>query len=293
TLLTLQLDISDITAGLCTMVIILFFSVGLMILSGIAYLIQNWRILPLVLFSPLLLVLGIFYWFLPESARWLMTQGRKEEAQKELRRAARVNGRKVPEDLLDEVSCIKHTFDLNTKTINKPLCDMKEKCFGVALILLINDFFHSYIVNSLLYYGLSLNVGSFGLNIYLTQFIFGIVEIPANLSALALIQHFGRTIVQACFLFFGGGLLASRSLLSRMHSLHLHCRIIPNHFKVISLILLLFMFITQKNLDNTDNLFGISSLTCFVLCLVVFIVVINTDQLYSVFLKLYYITFLY
>ena len=132
--------------ALCTTIITLFIPVGLMLLSGIVYLIHNWRILQLVLFSPLLLVLGLFYWsaasqsviiwhvhqdtatqniaveniivvlnlwsnrFVPESARWLMTQGRKEEALKELKRAARVNGRTVPEDLLDKVSCIKHTF---------------------------------------------------------------------------------------------------------------------------------------------------------------------------------------
>lgn len=57
---------------------------------------------------------------------------------------------------------------------------------------------------SLLYYGLSLNTGGFGLNLYLTQFIFGVVEIPAILSCLFLIQHFGRKIPQAGFLFFGG-----------------------------------------------------------------------------------------
>ena len=128
------------------MVILTLYAVGVMILSGLAYLIHNWRILQLVLFSPLLLFLGIFYWsaaitlgqihpvivsqdvavenifvilnlcsnrFLPESARWLMTQGRKEEALKELQRAARVNGRTVPEDLLDKVSCIKHILSLS------------------------------------------------------------------------------------------------------------------------------------------------------------------------------------
>lgn len=140
-------------AALCTTLIIIFFAVGLMLLSGVAYLIPNWRILLLVLTSPLVLLLGFFYWsvvyqtiilqqvhevlfakkntaiivtsksyclnsnlcfdrFLPESPRWLITQGRKEEALKELRRAARVNGRMVPEDLLDKVSCI-------TLTLNK------------------------------------------------------------------------------------------------------------------------------------------------------------------------------
>lgn len=34
--------------------------------------------------------------------------------------------------------------------------------------------------------------------------MFGIVEIPANLSGFVLIQHIGRRISQAGFLFFGG-----------------------------------------------------------------------------------------
>lgn len=56
----------------------------------------------------------------------------------------------------------------------------------------------------MLYYGFSLNVGSFGLNIFLNQFIFGIVEIPAILSNFVLTQRLGRRLSQAGFLFFGG-----------------------------------------------------------------------------------------
>lgn len=41
--------------------------------------------------------------FLPESARWLLTQRRMEEAERELQRAARVNGRMLTKDLLDKV----------------------------------------------------------------------------------------------------------------------------------------------------------------------------------------------
>ena len=46
---------------------------------------------------------------LPESARWLLTQGKKKEAIKEICRAARVNGRKVPEDLIERVSNLKYS----------------------------------------------------------------------------------------------------------------------------------------------------------------------------------------
>ncbi|KAF7669411.1 hypothetical protein LDENG_00203390 [Lucifuga dentata] len=74
-----------------------------MLLSGLAFCIHNWRILQLVFFSPLLLLLGTYYCILPESVHWLMTQGRKEEVQKEVQKVARINGRRVPEDLLDKL----------------------------------------------------------------------------------------------------------------------------------------------------------------------------------------------
>lgn len=48
--------------ALCTIICHAFFPLGLMILSGIAFFIRNWRILQMVLFSPLILVLGLFYW---------------------------------------------------------------------------------------------------------------------------------------------------------------------------------------------------------------------------------------
>lgn len=49
--------------ALCTIICHSFYPLGLIILSGIAYLIRNWRILQLVLFSPLVLVLGIYFWY--------------------------------------------------------------------------------------------------------------------------------------------------------------------------------------------------------------------------------------
>ncbi|XP_061778472.1 solute carrier family 22 member 13b [Nerophis ophidion] len=90
----------------CTIVSHSFTAVGLMLLSGLAYLIPHWRVLQLVLYSPLLLLLILLYWFLPESARWLLTQGRKEEAVKEVRRAAKVNGRTISQHLLDKKKLI-------------------------------------------------------------------------------------------------------------------------------------------------------------------------------------------
>ncbi|XP_070842421.1 solute carrier family 22 member 13-like [Chaetodon trifascialis] len=180
--------------ALCTIICHSFYPVGLMILSGIAYLIRNWRILQLVLFSPLILMLGIFYWILPESARWLITQGRKEEAIKEIRRAAKVNGRKVPEDLLGKL-------DDEAPSKRGSILDIFRVSYLKKRALIMS---YVWFGTSLMYYGLSLNVGNFGLDIYLTQFIFGLVEIPARLGSLPLIQRFGRKMCQAGILSFGG-----------------------------------------------------------------------------------------
>ncbi|KAF7669412.1 hypothetical protein LDENG_00203380 [Lucifuga dentata] len=178
----------------CTIICHSCFPIGLMMLSGIAYCIRNWRILQLVLFSPLLLVLGMYYWILPESARWLMTQGRKEDVQKEIQRAARVNGRKVPEDLLDMLEVEASSRSGNMVDIFR-LSYLRKRALIMSYV---------WFGTSMVYYGLSLNVGNFGLNIFLTQFIFGIVELPARLGSLLLIQHFGRRICQAGVLIFGG-----------------------------------------------------------------------------------------
>ncbi|XP_029935810.1 solute carrier family 22 member 13-like [Myripristis murdjan] len=171
-----------------------FFPVGLTIMSGVAYLIRNWRILKLVLLSPLLLLLVISYWILPESARWLMTQGRKEDLQREIQRAARVNGRKVPECLLEQLQVVSSPkkgsiLDIfRISYLRKRALIMSSVWFGASMV----------------YYGLSLNVGDFGLDIYLTQFIFGVVEIASYLVSLASIQHFGRRIYQAGSLLISG-----------------------------------------------------------------------------------------
>ncbi|XP_047424654.1 solute carrier family 22 member 13-like [Mugil cephalus] len=179
---------------LCTILITCSFSFGLMLLSGVAYLIHNWRILQLVLFSPLVIVLVIFYWYVPESARWLATQGRIKEAQKELERVAMINGTKVPEDLL-------HKLKMESRPESRSTLDIFRISYlrKRTLIMAFNWF-----ATSMVYYGLSLNVGNFGLDIYLTQLIFGIVEFFSNLSTMFIIQSLGRRITQASVLLLAG-----------------------------------------------------------------------------------------
>ncbi len=75
------------------------FALGELALGLEAYFVRDWRTLQLVAHAPLFLFLGL--WFvLDESPRWLIASGKEEEAAKVIERAARVNQRSVPEEVL-------------------------------------------------------------------------------------------------------------------------------------------------------------------------------------------------
>lgn len=57
--------------------------------------------------------------------------------------------------------------------------------------------------NVFVYYGLSLNISDFGMNIYLTQMIFGLVEMPARTITLFTLNR-SRKISHLAFLAVGG-----------------------------------------------------------------------------------------
>uniref|UniRef100_A0A8C8BLX7 Major facilitator superfamily (MFS) profile domain-containing protein n=1 Tax=Otus sunia TaxID=257818 RepID=A0A8C8BLX7_9STRI len=158
-----------------------FFAIGQMILAGLSYGIRNWRLLEIAGSAPMF-ALFFYIWVLPESARWLVTKGRIEEAKKVLQKAASINKRTIPPGLLEQVPVM---------TWGTACCLQRlPSALGFA--------------GSLVYYGLSLNVTSFGLDIYLTQFAFGVVELAARYSCIFLLQWFGRKKTQAVVLLLSG-----------------------------------------------------------------------------------------
>ncbi|XP_042233844.1 organic cation transporter protein-like, partial [Homarus americanus] len=70
-------------------------AVGYMVLPGVAYLVRDWQMLQVALTIPSIFFV-IYIWTLPESPRWLVIHGKKEEALKVLTKAASVNGKTLP-----------------------------------------------------------------------------------------------------------------------------------------------------------------------------------------------------
>ncbi|XP_011854884.1 PREDICTED: solute carrier family 22 member 13 [Mandrillus leucophaeus] len=169
------------------------YSLGQMVLAGLAYGFRNWRLLQITGTAPGLL-LFFYFWALPESARWLLTHGRMDEAKQLIQRAASVNRRKLSPELMNQLVPEKTGPSGNALDLFR-----HPQLRKVTLII-----FCVWFVDSLGYYGLSLQVGDFGLDIYLTQLIFGAVEVPARCSSIFMMQRFGRKWSQLGTLVLGG-----------------------------------------------------------------------------------------
>lgn len=87
---------------------------------------------------------------------------------------------------------------------------MPLKCCVFNLISLIK--FCRFAV-SLIYYGISFNITGFGLNIYLTQFVYGVIEIPAKVGTYLVLDRIGRRNGQAWSLIIVGSLIGLNSMI--------------------------------------------------------------------------------
>ncbi|KAL7386721.1 hypothetical protein ABVT39_012439 [Epinephelus coioides] len=164
-----------------TCVTALFGAVGQCVLPGVVYVVRDWRLSQLILLAPLGVI--VFYiWFIPESARWLLSRGRTEEAKREIVKAASINKRPIPDSLLQKIAVNNAVQKDGIKVIFRS-CLLTGRFFCVLV---------AWFSLNLGLYSLHLNMGTFGLSIFLTQLLFGVTEIPAYLLVVWLLEVFGR-----------------------------------------------------------------------------------------------------
>jgi len=192
------------------------FGVGAAFLPLMAYFIRDWVNLQLAISIPCLLLLT-YYWFIPESPRWLMAEGRFEEALVILKQGAKANRRTLPPD--SELREMMERFKTQEEEIQHH-SDLpktkKEQIYEVfkELIMLVEtpemrkrslNIFFSWLIVAMVYYGLSFNSKNIGGNRYVASFASGFVEIPAVVVIIPLLSRLGRAKCY-CGTFLGGGI---------------------------------------------------------------------------------------
>ncbi|KAJ0050708.1 hypothetical protein NL108_005092, partial [Boleophthalmus pectinirostris] len=186
----------------------LSWSLGNMCLALMAFLIRDWRQLTLAVTVPCALPI-ICWWWLPESARWLLVNGRTREARRFLVQCAKMNKRneqisKLDLEVLAKVSMSEESQKTHSylDLVRTPQLRKITLCSGL-----------SWFAVAFLYYGISFKISDLGVSIYLTQFIYGAIEAPAKIASFFILDWIGRRNGQAWFLIITGTLIGVNTAL--------------------------------------------------------------------------------
>ncbi|KAM9069869.1 solute carrier family 22 member 4 isoform 5-T5 [Sarcophilus harrisii] len=183
------------TLGVC-----IFFAIGYMLLPLFAYFIRDWRMLLLALTVPGVLCVPL-WWVIPESPRWLISQGRFAEAEDIIQKAAKMNNVTAPVIIFDPLEFQELTPLEQQKTFILDLFRTRHIAIITIMSLML------WMLVSIGYFGLSLNTPNLHGDVYLNCFLSAAIEVPAYVIAWLLLRSLPRRYIIAGTLFLGGGVL--------------------------------------------------------------------------------------
>uniref|UniRef100_A0A8C6JC90 Uncharacterized protein n=1 Tax=Melopsittacus undulatus TaxID=13146 RepID=A0A8C6JC90_MELUD len=175
----------------------LTFAVGITVYALLGYCVREWRYLTLVSNTPGVIFLLLSF-MLPESPRWLYSQGKMEEAEDVLQYIAFGNGKER----------LNLKLKPNAGTLGKDVSApgilnlVKHPILRWRTVILM----YIWYVCSFVYYGLTLNAGELRGNLYLNVALSGLVEVPAFPLCMFFIEKSwsGRRKTMTRFLIFAG-----------------------------------------------------------------------------------------
>ncbi|KAG5329159.1 OCT1 protein, partial [Acromyrmex charruanus] len=178
---------SFVTVMTCT-----FYTLGLCMLAGVTYLIRDWRTLAMTTSVPFLIYF-FYWWFLPESPRWLLAKGRLSEANDILETLARVNGKKLPtsftQKLRQRMTMSRSNSEEERLRIGPgvlSLFKLPNMRLKTCLITL------NWFANNMVYVGLSYYGPALGNEEHLSFLFSSLAEIPSYIACWVVMDRWGR-----------------------------------------------------------------------------------------------------
>ncbi|XP_025088668.1 organic cation transporter protein-like [Pomacea canaliculata] len=181
--------VGDRVRTLCGSLFMMFWCFGLFIETGVAYGLRTWWHLQLAMASPTVLFLS-YIWLVEESPRWMLNKNKLTEVNDLLQKLAKINGRPTPPSV----------YGLEKPKGENPLRMFTNRVTLVRTLII----FLNWMVVTLVYYGLSLNVGNIGTNIYLSFFMSAMAELLGYLLSSLLLDRVGRKTMYCGSMIFSG-----------------------------------------------------------------------------------------
>lgn len=171
------------------MSIAIFFTMASCSLPWIAYYLGDWKMFAIITSSPL--ALAIFTPIcVPESARWLVSQGKTEKAMKILRRLEKVNKRVVDPEVYKQFqhSCEEIKKE-EAENSNYSIMDLfrTPRLRNTTILLIV-----IWMAISLVFDGHVRNVGQLGLDLFVTFTVACATELPADTFLTLTLDRWGR-----------------------------------------------------------------------------------------------------
>ncbi|XP_054158724.1 organic cation transporter protein-like, partial [Oppia nitens] len=186
-------------------------AVGYCLLPAISYMLPNFRHMILAKTLPQILWL-VWLIFIPESPRWLLTHEKWDRLDRQLKQAVQMNS--LPANDLDsQLKSLKNSYIIeqqitgqnnngNNSSNNKTNYWDLFRWPNLRRTTLIMYF--TWFVNAFVYYGISLNIGDFGGNLFINFLIAGLLEFPSFLLPTLAFKFLGRRPLNATLMYLSG-----------------------------------------------------------------------------------------
>ncbi|CAH1273884.1 SLC22A1 [Branchiostoma lanceolatum] len=181
------------------MTISLSWSVGIVFLGGLAYFLRDWWTLQLAL--ALMSVPHLtYFWLLPESPRWLLSNNRAKKAKISIQKAAKMNKVTIPDDVSDKVTKPKEK-EPGEKSKKYSLIDLFR---GPNLRTITITMSAVWFATVAVYFALVIGSADLAGDPYLNFVLSSLLEIGLCLVSLVAMEKWGRRPVVGGFLFLTG-----------------------------------------------------------------------------------------
>ncbi|XP_055351406.1 beta-alanine transporter-like [Paramacrobiotus metropolitanus] len=188
-----------------TVFITVFLAVGDIGFIGVAYFVRAWRSIALICTFPFV-IFAAYWWFLPESPRFLLTQKRYAEVENFLRRAAKWNGKEYDEKLQTKFIKLVENFEEyeEKKSMDEtsfPFTELFSKP-NIRRKTLLLMYLSANV--TIVYCGLNYYAPSLGKDPHLSFLLSNLVELPGSLLTQTVADRLGRRLTTFACLILGG-----------------------------------------------------------------------------------------